>query len=206
MILTAYGPLISGAVEGPIDAAVLRRLLHESGAIPATIYTKEGKSPLLQKISAYNHAARLGPWVVLIDLDRDADCAPTLRSRLLPAPAPALCFRIAVRAIEAWLLADRERFAEFFGIALSKVPRHPEALPDPKRAVVDLARSSRRKEIRRDLVPRKESGRQVGPAYTSHLLAYIQDGQSGWRPEIAAEEAENLRRALRCIERLLRRV
>lgn len=57
--------------------------------------------------------------------------------------------------------------------------------------------------VRRDLVPRQESGRTVGPAYTSHLLAYIQDGQNGWRPEIAAEEAESLKRALRCMERLL---
>ena len=197
--------VISGAVEGLVDEAVLRRLIHDLGATPGPIYGKKGKDRLVQQVAAYSYAACLAPWVVLIDLDRDADCAPTLRNRLLPEPAPALCLRIVVRAIEAWLLADRERFAEFFGIALSKVPLHPEALPDPKRAVVDLARSSRRKEIRRDLVPSKESGRQVGPAYTSYLLAYIQDGQSGWRPEIAAEEAESLRRALRCIERLLRR-
>jgi hypothetical protein len=197
--------VISGAVEGPVDEAVLRRLFHEIGATPGPIYGKRGKDRLVQQVAAYSHAARLAPWVVLMDLDRDADCAPTLRNRLLPDPAPALCFRIAVRAIEAWLLADRERFAEYFGIALSKVPPQPEALPDPKRAVVDLARSSRRKEIRHDLVPRQESGRTVGPAYTSHLLAYIQDVRNGWRPKIAAEGSQSLKRALRCLERLLQR-
>lgn len=197
--------VISGAVEGPVDEAVLRRLIQELGATPGTIYGKRGKERLVQQVAAYSQAARLTPWIVLMDLDRDADCAPTLRNRLLPEPAPALCLRIAVRAVEAWLLADRERFAEYFGIALSKMPPQPEALPDPKRAVVDLARSSRRKEIRRDLVPRQESGRTVGSAYTSHLLAFIQDGQNGWRPEIAAEEARSLRSALRCLERLLRR-
>lgn len=197
--------VILGAVEGLVDEAVLKRLIHELGAIPGTIFGKNGKTRLMQQVAAYSHAARHTPWVVLMDLDRDADCASTLRNRLLSEPAPALCFRIAVRAIEAWLLADRERFAEFFGIALSKVPRHPEALPDPKRAVVDLARSSRRKEIRQDLVPRQASGRTVGPAYTSHLLAYIQDVQNGWRPAIAAEGAQSLQRALRCLERLLER-
>lgn len=200
----ATDTVVSGAVEGPVDEAVLRRLIQGFGATAGTIYGKMGKDRLIRQVPAYSLAARLAPWVVLIDLDRDADCAPTLRNRLLPSPAPALCLRIAVRAIEAWLLADRERFAEFFGIALSKVPQHPERLPDPKRTVVDLARSSRRKEIRLDLVPRQESGRTVGPAYTSHLLAYIQDGQRGWRPEIAAEEADSLKRALLCLERLLR--
>lgn len=199
----ATDTVISGAVEGPVDEAVLRRLIHGLGATPGTIYGKRGKDRLVQQVAAYSHAARLAPWVVLMDLDHDADCAPTLRIRLLPDPAPALCLRIAVRAVEAWLLADRERFAEYFGIALSKVPPQPEALSDPKRAVVDLARSSRRKEIRRDLVPRQESGRTVGPAYTSHLLAYIQDGQNGWRPEIAAEEAQSLESAIRCLKRLL---
>jgi hypothetical protein len=197
--------VISGAVEGPVDEAVLRRLIHVIGATPGPIYGKRGKDRLVQQVTAYSHAARLAPWVVLMDLDRDADCAPILRNRLLPDLAPALCFRIAVRAIEAWLLADRERFAEYFGIVLSKVPPQPEVLTDPKRAVVDLARSSRRKEIRHDLVPRQESGRTVGPAYTSHLLAYIQEGPNGWRPSIAAEGAQSLKRALRCLERLLQR-
>lgn len=191
-------------MEGPIDEAVLRRLLEFLGAVPGPIYGKQGKDRLLQQISAYNHASRISPWVVLIDLDRDADCAPSFRLRHLAAPEPNLCFRVAVRTVEAWLLADRARFSSFFAVALSKIPHKPEELPDPKRMVVSLARSSRRREIRRDLVPREESGRVVGPAYTSHLLAYIQDGRNGWRPEVAAEAAYSLRSTLRCLERLIR--
>lgn len=99
------GTVISGAVEGPVDEAVLRRLIQDLGATPGTIYGKRGKDRLVQQVAAYSHAARITPWVVLIDLDHDADCAPTLRNRLLRDPSPALCLRIAVRAIEAWLLA-----------------------------------------------------------------------------------------------------
>lgn len=201
----AESVVISGAVEGPVDEAVLRRLLQDSGALPGTIYGKMGKSRLVQKIGAYNHAARLGPWVILVDLDRDAECVALLRNRLLPAPEPALCFRIAVRAVESWLLADRERFASFFGVVLSKIPQHPEGLLDPKRSVVELARSSRRKEIRRDLVPRPESGRVVGPAYTSRMVEYIESLEEGWRPAVAAEGSESLRRCLSCVQRLVQR-
>ncbi|MES1244986.1 MAG: hypothetical protein ABUT39_25495 [Acidobacteriota bacterium] len=196
--------VISGAVEGPVDEAVLRRLVRDSGAVPGTFYGKKGKDRLVQQVSAYNHAARLSPWIVLMDLDRDADCAAGLRNRLLPnEPVPNLCLRIAVRTVEAWLLADRERFSDFFAVAASKVPPSPEFLPDPKRTIIELARSSRRKEIRSDMIPRPESGRPVGPAYTSRMIEYIESAK-GWRPAVAAEAADSLRRCLKCIQRLIR--
>lgn len=198
--------VISGAVEGLVDEAVLRRLILDSGAIPGAVYGKRGKDRLVQQVSAYHHAARISPWVVLMDLDNDADCAAGLRNRLLPGeePPPSLCLRIAVRTIEAWLLADRERFSDFFAVGLSKVPSSPESLADPKRTIVELARSSRRKEIRSDLVPRAESGRPVGPAYTSRMIEYVESTEKGWRPVVAAKEAESLRRCLKCLQRLIR--
>lgn len=195
--------IVSGAVEGPVDEAVLRRLLHEAGIAAGTIYGKTGKSRLLQQLPAYNHAARFQPWVVLMDLDRDADCVPPFLKRFQPlAFSSNLCFRVAVRAIESWLLADRERFSSFFGVTLSKVPQKPEGLQDPKRSLAELARSSRRKEIRQDVAPRPKSGRAVGPAYTSRLIEYIQSPETGWRPEIAAQSSESLARCLRRLQRL----
>jgi len=67
---------ISGAVEGMLDEAVLRRLMKKVGAMAGPIYGKNGKSFLLQKVNAYNQAARFAPWVILIDLDHDDDCVP----------------------------------------------------------------------------------------------------------------------------------
>jgi hypothetical protein len=194
---------VSAAVEGSIDEAVLRRLLHEAGIVAGTIYGKTGKSKLLLQLPAYNHAARFQPWVVLMDLDRDADCVPPFLNRLqIASMSPGLCFRVAVRATESWLLADRERFSSFFGITLSKVPQSPEELQDPKRFLAELARSSRRREIRQDVAPRPKSGRAVGPAYTSRLIEYIQNLETGWRPEIAAQNSESLARCLRRLQRL----
>jgi hypothetical protein len=31
---------------------------------------------LLERLGGYNNAARFSPWLVLVDLDRDADCPP----------------------------------------------------------------------------------------------------------------------------------
>ena len=99
----------------------------------------------------------------MIDLNGGYDCAPLLRNSWLPQVAPGLCFRVAVRAVEAWLLADAEHIADFLGVARSRVPSNPETLDDPKAAMVALGRTSRRRDIREDMVPRDGSGRRVGP-------------------------------------------
>jgi hypothetical protein len=189
-------PVVNGAVEGPVDEAVARRLLFSVGASPGTIYGKNGKQHVLGRLAGFNNAARLSPWLVIVDLDTDADCAPTVRGRWLPDPAPSMCFRIAVREVEAWLLADQERLAQFLGIPRSRVPSQPETIPDPKRALVDLARRSRRRDIVQDFVPRPASGRAVGPAYASRLIEYVTDHVVGWRPDVAARSSDSLRRCL----------
>jgi hypothetical protein len=196
--------VISGAVESDVDEAVLRRLVEHVGATLGPIHGKQGKTHLLQRLCGYNRAARLSPWVVLVDLDRDADCAPPFRTSWLPNPAPLMCFRVAVRALEAWLLADRERLARFLTIAPSRVPLDPESADDPKRTMVDLARLSRRRDIREDMVPRQGSGRTVGPAYTSRLSEFALDTTSGWRPDVAASTSPSLNRCLGCLSRLTR--
>jgi hypothetical protein len=190
--------VISGAVEGIVDEAVLRCLVRHVGAEPGPIHGRNGKQHLLQRLSGYNQAAHIAPWVVLVDLDQDGNCAPPLRTRWLPRPAPRMCFRIAVREVEAWLLADRDRLAPFLGVARTRVPLLPEGVTDPKRAMVELARHSQRRAIQEDMIPRLGSGRTVGPAYASRLIEFV---EATWRPDVAAEHADSLRR---CCERLSR--
>jgi hypothetical protein len=107
-----------------------------------------------------------------------------------------------VRAVEAWLLADRKGISRFLRISQAKVPDEQESLDDPERTLVDLARLSRRNAIRKDMVPREGSGRSVGPAYASRLVEFA-TGQ--WQPEAAAERCESLRRAMECLERLVKK-
>jgi hypothetical protein len=183
--------VVSAAVEGIVDEAVLRILVGEAGGSVAAFYNKNGKSSLRRSIDGYNNAARFSPWIVLVDLDQDAACAPPLLVDWLPAPSRQMCFRIAVREIEAWLLADHVSLPAFLGVPPTSLPLDPEAVSDPKRCLVDLARRSRRRDVREDMVPRPGSGRSVGPAYASRLIEFA---AHAWRPEVAARRSDSLRR------------
>jgi hypothetical protein len=192
--------VVSAAVEGLVDQAVVQKLIVHAGGLPGPVYGKTGKPALRKHVAGYNSAARRAPWLVLVDLNGEHECAPPLRQAWVPNPAPHLCFRVAVRAVEAWLMADREGLARFLRIPAQRAPRQPETLPDPKKTLVDLARRSRLRDIREDMVPREGSGRAVGPAYTSRVTEYV---GSEWRPDVAASHADRLRRAIDCLERLI---
>ena len=202
--MTVAAPVtVSAAVEGSLDEVVVDRLIRHVGGHPGIVYGKNGKSFLRDRIDGYNSAAHHAPWVVLVDLDAEGECAPSVREAWLRHPAPLMCFRIVVRAIEAWLMADAERLAAFIGVARSKVPADPEGLDHPKQVMVNLARLSRRREVRQDMVPRQESGRTEGPAYTSRLIEYATDR---WRPDVAVLRADSLRRAVARLQRLAGRI
>lgn len=197
-------PVISGAVEGIVDEAVFRRMVRSVRGEPGPVYGKSGKRPLLDRLPGFNNAARFSPWLVLVDLDQDADCAPPFCAAALPAPSNGMCFRVAVRAVESWLLADRDRFASFLGVSPARLPEDPDDHPNPKQMVVNLARRSRSRDMAKDLVPREGSGRSEGPAYASRLIEFISDDRRGWRPQVAARSSDSLARCLRSLRRLVR--
>jgi hypothetical protein len=194
----AESRVLALTVEGDLDEGVASRLAADAGFVPGAIYGKKGKQFVRAKIGSYNSAARYRPWFVLVDLDL-GDCAPALVSDWLPAPAPLMLLRVAVREVESWLLADRETIAGFLGVRLAAVPLDPESLPDPKRTLVELARRSRRRALVEDLVPREAGGRVVGPAYSSRLREYV---ESAWRPDVAASHAPSLERCMRRLREL----
>jgi hypothetical protein len=197
--------VISAAVEGLIDEAVVKRLITEAGATVGPVYGKQGKKVLRAGINGYNNAGRNRPWIVLVDLDQEADCAPNLCRAWISQKSPKLCFRVAVREVEAWLLSDRESIARFLSVPVSRVPIDPESELNPKQTMVNLEAKSKRKSIREDMVPRPGSGRSVGPAYTSRLVEFIQSPEALWRPNHAANHSQSLQRCLRCLEQLVER-
>jgi len=77
---------ITAAVEGNVDEAVVWRLIEHVGGTPGPVYGRNGKNHLRQRVSNYNQAARLSPWIILVDLDHDAECAPPLRGEWLAEP------------------------------------------------------------------------------------------------------------------------
>jgi len=185
----------TGAVEGPVDEVVLLRVIAEVGREIETVYVAEGKANLLRRLTGFNSAARFAPWVVLIDLNA-TECPASLRQAHLPTPSAQMVFRVAVRAVESWLLADQTRLASFLAVSGSRIPQMPDAGYDPKQSLVNIARHSRRRAIREDMVPPPGARRRVGPAYEARLIEFVLVGRSGWCPSAAAASSESLRRCL----------
>jgi len=191
--------VIAAAVEGIVDEAVARRLIAHVGAVPGVVYGKNGKEHIKQRVAGYNRAAHHEPWFVLVDLDHDAPCPPPMCRKWLPEKASLMCFCVAVRAVEAWLLADAEKIAAYLRVPCDHVLVDPEAIDNPKQVMVNLARKSRLGQIREDMVPRPGSARFVGPAYASRLIEFA---SVHWRPDVACIRSDNLRRAIRCLRTL----
>lgn len=195
--MTSPAVEVRAAVEGALDEAVVRRLIGFCGGQPGTVYGNRGRSYVLEHIDRFNKGAAHGwIWFVLVDLDRSPDCAPTLVTEALPDPAGGMCFRVAVREVEAWLLADRTGFAKWAGIRASLIPLDVESIARPKERLVAIVRESRWRERREAIVPHPDSGRSAGPAYTSVLTDFV---ATDWDVETAASVAPSLARALRCL-------
>ena len=190
------------AVEGPTDEPVAKKILLVTGFKPLQPVIAEGKSNLKKRLPTLNLAAAFMPWLVIRDLDDDDDqsCIPALRKSLLNDHEcnRFMCLRFAVRAMEAWLLADRDAFAEFFGIRRT-IDYQPESLNDPKQYLIDICRRSKKKEIKEGIPPLPQSKRAYGPDYVTLLREFTADH---WDPLRARMNAPSLGRALDCLTRL----
>jgi hypothetical protein len=127
---------------------------------------------------------------VVRDLDHDAPCAGTFVAAAGITPSVWMCFRVAVRELEAWLLADAQGIAHFLAVPASAVPIDPDAEEDPTKTLVELARRSRRKTIQRALVPKPGTSTAVGPLYEAKIIEF---GQQHWSLERACERSGSLR-------------
>lgn len=190
------------ATEDSLSEAVAERLIREADQRlwVAVRMGKRGNGYLKQKFAALLKTAQSVPVLLLTDLDR-IDCPPSLvdswrGQNVLPE---GFLFRVAVREIEAWLLADRKGFARFAGIPLDKVPLKPETLIDPKQELLNLVRKYGKRDLKDAILPEQKSSAKVGLGYNHALARFVMDG---WSVEKAAANAESLARAYRRIREL----
>lgn len=189
-------------VEGLIDQEVARVLAKEAKFLHTEfVGALNGKGDVLKNIGNYNRSADQIPWLVLVDLDEEK-CAPVLMKRCLPHPARKMCFRIAVREIEAWLLADHERFSSFFKVPLDEISIQPDSLADPKQEVIRLVQNSTDKMLKKLMLPRLGSGRTVGPGYSDKLIEFVAGPSRVWRVRKAAERSPSLHRCFQALQKL----
>jgi hypothetical protein len=192
---------VEADVEGIVDEAVARAVAESRGLRLGNVYGRQGKGQLLKRLSGYMEASIHSPWFVLLDLDTDAECAPAFLDQHASIPPVTLCLRVAVREVESWIMADRSPFARFMGVSGASVPGDPDELDDPKQTLVNLAQSSRSREIRNGIVPTPGGHRTEGPLYTTLLTEFVEDR---WSPGRAATRSPSLTRCLAALERLAR--
>jgi hypothetical protein len=187
-------------VEGLTDEYVVRTILKYAGLICEKVQHKS-KPQLPMSITRYNQAAQYRNWLVVLDLDHDAACAVTYRQRLLAHQTPGFQLRIAVRAIEAWLLADQERIAAYLGVSRQRIPVYPDQLDNPKATLIELVRHSPNKKLREDMAtPPDKHPNQIGPGYAARILEFVEHAEDLWRPDVAAENSDSLARCIRALQ------
>lgn len=76
------------------------------------------------------------------------------------------------------------------------VPMQPEAETDPKRVLIDLAKRSKKRYIREDIIPLGQA--PIGPNYNSRLQEFV---FTTWDLTAARQNADSLDRAARCLEK-----
>lgn len=199
-------------VEDEPSAEVLKKLVELQNAAPGryVIRFQEGFPKVLGgygqiRIRAQSllQMAETGiPALVLTDLDR-VNCAPTLirdwfRIRpMLPIELPPqLVFRVAVREVEAWLMADREVLAKYLHISVANFPRAPEDLSDPKQELLGIIRRKGHTTWHQEMLPRGTA--HVGPRYNERICEFA---AKKWKPERAATNSPSLCRAIESLSR-----
>jgi hypothetical protein len=179
--------------EDELSEYVLTKLLNCFGNKYHTevSYNGRGNGYIRKRINGFNRACIASPFLVLTDLDQ-APCPSELIANWFRRPMhPNMLFRVAVREVESWLLADIEGYARFLGISEANFPTNPENEANPKRTLITLARRSRKRSIKEDIIP-INSNAAIGPNYNGRLMEFVFDH---WSIDRAMTRSKSLRRA-----------
>lgn len=167
--------------------------------MPIPSINKRGITKLVPDLPRFLAQAR-NVQPVLCLADTDGKCPKTLLANWLPKAKPPTHFslRLAVHESESWLLADRQAFADFFGISEKLVARYPDEETDAKRHLLYLATRAKNRDIRQEVVSQTDSSKQ-GNGYNQHLCGFV---NHHWSAQRAAEYSPSLARAVRRIAAL----
>ncbi len=178
--------------EDELSEFILIKVLNQFGnkyCINTSI-NSYGYGQIKTHINGYNQACKALPHIILTDLDNRECPLALIKDWFKNDLHPNMIFRVAVKEVEAWILADAEGFAKYLGISKTLFPRDAEAEEDPKRKLINLTRKSRKRAIRQDIVPVNENA-SVGPSYNARLMDFV---YNHWDLNTALENSESLKR------------
>lgn len=194
--------MITVAVEGDTDVPFVTRLCEASGFdVRTPLVAARGKHMLTPLIVGFARAGQGSPHLVVRDLDVDAPCAGAwIETNGPSSPGVYFALRLAVRAVEAWFLADRTTAAGALHVEERRIPLRPDDEDDPKRTIVNLARGSSKTSVRGAVVPAPGTSRKAGPGYEGWLLS----ASTRWSVDRAMANSMSLARAHRHLSALRR--
>jgi len=201
-------------VEDEPSAEVVRRLVDYRNAACSTKLrfcdghpNVRGGYGAIKKMAPddFLNMARFGLHTfILTDLDK-IDCPPTLIRDWFNIPPnqpialpPEVVFRVPVREVESWLLADRDAFAKFMGIAKANFASKPDELPDTKQHLLNVIANKGRRAWHQDMLPQSPTA-SIGPLYNEKLCEFIREK---WDPARASANSPSLNRAIAALKRL----
>lgn len=188
------------ATEDQLSEVLASRIVSEAGHAIAARIPKDrrkhaGFGYLKSRLPDFISSCHGGiNFLLLTDLDT-CPCPPELLDNWFENKSrpDSLLVRVAVREVEAWVLADRNKFADWLGVSKDIIPLSPEHCYDPKAELLELAKRSKFRDIREGLLPKKGGASKVGIEYNSLLCDFV---TSHWRIEEAQLVAPSLAKAL----------
>jgi hypothetical protein len=187
--------LVHTATEDELSESVACRLIRDyvHGATLGLKLRKGGAGYLKSSFQKFSQMAAREHVLMLADLDR-GECAPALIKDWVgeAPPSPKLLFRVPVREIEAWILADRPGVAALFGVSEASLPPDPDTLDDPKQALLNAARRAVR-TIRSDLLRTRGTVASQGLGYNRVLSNFV---ETEWDPDRARQRSPSLNRTM----------
>lgn len=188
-------PPVCLATEDNLSEAVGYRLLAEVSPHfkVGLTFRKNGFGYLKANIEKFCNIAQRSPLLLITDLDK-AKCAASLISKWMASRARPdnLMFRVAVREIEAWLLADHVGMKKLLVAGATDLPKEPDLLPDPKQVLLKFARKAPR-EVQNDLVVERGAIASQGLGYNERMADFV---RKTWDPKRAELCSDSLCRTL----------
>jgi hypothetical protein len=192
---------INIAVEDKLSEAVIKKIIKTSKQpyIVGACFCRGGFGYLKKNVKGFNNASKASVFLLLTDLDT-TECAPTLIRQWLTCPQnPNFLFRIAVKEIESWLLADRINFANFLGIPVQLIPLITDEINDPKRFILNLTTKSKNSSLRNGMIFSQKNTLKPGPNYNACLNTFI---ENFWDIHEAIHHSPSLKRTVDAINNL----
>jgi hypothetical protein len=141
-------------------------------------------------INVYNKASSGTTYLVLIDLDSESCPVKIVQDWLDDAKGENLLFRVAVREIESWIVADVQNFSKFLHLREKKLRKDVDEITDPKRYIFNLVSGSIIRQLS-GVCPRGTA--RIGDDYNEKLSKFV---KSSWNPQLAMANSSSLKKTI----------